>query len=103
MLFLTARDAREDKITGLTVGGDDYATKPFSLGEVIARVRAILRRAGMESEGDGLLRFVDVVMDEESHEVWRNGTSEVGTDDGVATLRVIDRGTRRSALPPVPI
>jgi two-component system OmpR family response regulator len=73
VLFLTARDATEDKITGLTIGADDYVTKPFSLGEVIARVRAILRRAGHQDDDESMLSFADVVMDEETHEVWRAG------------------------------
>ena len=72
VLFLTARDSVEDKITGLTVGGDDYVVKPFSLAEVVARVRAILRRTKESAEGDGRLRFADVVLDEDTHEVWRD-------------------------------
>ena len=74
VVFLTARDATEDKIRGLTLGGDDYVTKPFSLEEVIARIRAVLRR----TRGDGVeptprLTFADLELDEESHEVWRGG------------------------------
>jgi two-component system OmpR family response regulator len=72
ILFLTARDTLEDKVAGLTVGGDDYVTKPFALAEIVARIRAILRRTGAEdAEVDGRLRFADVVMDEDTHEVWR--------------------------------
>jgi two-component system, OmpR family, response regulator len=73
VLFLTARDALEDKIAGLTVGGDDYVTKPFALAEIVARARAILRRAGTSGEDTGLLTFADVVMDEAAHEVSRAG------------------------------
>jgi two-component system OmpR family response regulator len=73
ILFLTARDSVDDKIAGLTVGADDYVTKPFSLAEVVARVRAILRRSGLESDGADTLTFADVEMDEETHEVWRDG------------------------------
>jgi two-component system OmpR family response regulator len=74
VLFLTARDSVEDKVAGLTVGGDDYVTKPFSLAEIVARTRAILRRTqGELSEADGRLRFADVEMDEDTHEVWRAG------------------------------
>ena len=73
VLFLTARDALEDKVAGLTVGGDDYVTKPFALVEVIARVHAILRRVGAESEDEGVLRFADLELDENSHEVTRAG------------------------------
>jgi two-component system OmpR family response regulator len=94
VLFLTARDATEDKITGLTVGGDDYVTKPFSLGEVIARVRAILRRTGADADA-GMLTFADVVMDEESHEVWRNGTSVHLTATEFALLRYFLLNPRR--------
>jgi two-component system OmpR family response regulator len=75
VLFLTARDATEDKVSGLTVGGDDYVTKPFSLAEVVARVRAVLRRTGpTDDEEQSVLRVEDLVMDEESREVWRAGT-----------------------------
>jgi len=97
VLFLTARDATEDKIMGLTVGADDYVTKPFSLGEIIARVRAILRRAGADSAGgdDGLLRFADLVMDEETHEVWRADTSVHLTATEFALLRYFLLNPRR--------
>ena len=73
VLFLTARDSVEDKVAGLTVGGDDYVTKPFSLAELVARARAILRRAhgNGDDDGDGRLRFTDVVLDEDTREVWR--------------------------------
>jgi two-component system OmpR family response regulator len=74
VLFLTARDATEDKVTGLTIGGDDYVTKPFSLEEVIARIRAVLRRArGDVQPAPARLRVADLELDEESHEVWRAG------------------------------
>ncbi len=73
ILFLTARDAVDDKVAGLTVGGDDYMTKPFALAEVVARVHAILRRTGAESDDTGILRFADIEMDESAHEVTRAG------------------------------
>jgi two-component system OmpR family response regulator len=74
VLFLTARDATEDKVRGLTIGGDDYVTKPFSLEELVARIRAIFRRArGGSSPRTERLQFADLVMEEESHEVWRHG------------------------------
>ena len=74
VVFLTARDATEDKIRGLTLGGDDYVTKPFSLEEVIARIRAVLRRtSGEGGEPTPRLTFADLELDEESHEVWRAG------------------------------
>jgi two-component system, OmpR family, response regulator len=72
VLFLTARDATEDKVRGLTVGGDDYVTKPFSLEELVARIRAVLRRtAGIVAGGDERLAFEDLVMDDLAHEVTR--------------------------------
>jgi two-component system OmpR family response regulator len=73
VLFLTAKDDTADKITGLTVGGDDYVTKPFSLEEVVARIRAVLRRTHKVEEDDAVLRFADIEMDEDSHEVKRAG------------------------------
>ena len=76
VLFLTARDAPEDKVTGLTLGGDDYVTKPFSLEEVLARIRAMLRRTGAGDTGvarSGRLSLADVELDEDSHEVWKAG------------------------------
>ena len=73
VLFLTAKDAVEDKVAGLTVGGDDYVTKPFALAEVVARARAILRRTQGDQHDDGVLRFADVELDESAHEVRRAG------------------------------
>jgi two-component system, OmpR family, response regulator len=74
VLFLTARDANDDKVTGLTLGGDDYVTKPFSLEEVVARIRAVLRRSGAGADERPLrLTVADLELDEESHEVWRGG------------------------------
>jgi two-component system, OmpR family, response regulator len=70
VLFLTARDAVEDKVRGLTLGGDDYVTKPFSLEELVARVRALLRRSGAD-DATGPLVFADVELDDEMHEVRR--------------------------------
>ncbi len=75
VLFLTARDGTEDKITGLTLGGDDYVTKPFSLEELIARIRAVLRRSREGAQARSpRLRVADLELDDESHEVWRAGT-----------------------------
>jgi two-component system, OmpR family, response regulator len=73
VLFLTARDATEDKVRGLTVGGDDYVTKPFSLEELVARVRAVLRRVQGDENVAKALSFADVVLDDDSHEVRRDG------------------------------
>lgn len=72
VLYLTARDGTEDKIRGLTIGGDDYVTKPFSLEEVIARIYAVLRRTSVQAPPPRLT-FADIELDEESHEVWRGG------------------------------
>jgi two-component system OmpR family response regulator len=76
VVFLTARDAAADKVSGLTLGGDDYVTKPFSLDEVIARIRAVLRRtAGAQQAAEApRLTFADIELDEETHEVIKAGT-----------------------------
>jgi two-component system, OmpR family, response regulator len=73
IIFLTARDATEDRVRGLTVGGDDYVTKPFSLEELVARVRALLRRTGVAETDGSVLTFADVELDDDAHEVTRNG------------------------------
>ena len=75
VLFLTAKDTTEDKIKGLTLGGDDYVTKPFSLEELVARLRALLRRTGViETRADEeKIRFADLELDEATHEVRRAG------------------------------
>ena len=74
VLFLTARDANDDKVTGLTLGGDDYVTKPFSLEEVIARIRAVLRRTSAATADAGArLSVGNLDLDEDSHQVWRGG------------------------------
>jgi two-component system OmpR family response regulator len=76
VLFLTARDGVEDRIAGLTAGGDDYVTKPFSLEELVLRLRAILRRTGGQGSAEchpGPLRYADLTLDEDLHEVRRAG------------------------------
>ena len=73
VLFLTARDATQDKIRGLTLGGDDYVTKPFSLEELTARIRAVLRRTTAGDQSASRLTFADLELDEETHEVYRAG------------------------------
>jgi two-component system, OmpR family, response regulator len=79
VLFLTARDATEDKIHGLTLGGDDYVTKPFSLAEVIARIQAVLRRtderagSGQTGAKGARVTFADIELDADTHEVWKAG------------------------------
>ena len=73
ILFLTARDAAQDKVRGLTIGGDDYVTKPFSVEELVARIRAILRRTEGGDQQSGRLTFADLELDEDTHEVLRGG------------------------------
>jgi two-component system OmpR family response regulator len=73
VLFLTARDDTEDKITGLTVGGDDYVTKPFSLAEIVARIQAILRRTKAAEHEDAILEVGEVKINNDAHEVYANG------------------------------
>jgi two-component system OmpR family response regulator len=73
VVFLTARDATDDKIRGLTLGGDDYVTKPFSLEELTARIRAVLRRTTTGEATAARLTFADLELDEETHEVYRGG------------------------------
>jgi two-component system OmpR family response regulator len=95
VLFLTARDALEDKVAGLTVGGDDYVTKPFSLAEIVARTHAILRRTGPSPDQDQRLRFSDIEMDEDSHEVWRGGRPVQLTATEFSLLRFFLLNPRR--------
>jgi two-component system OmpR family response regulator len=73
IIFLTARDATEDKVRGLTTGGDDYVTKPFSLEELVARIRTILRRTGAAAAESSRLTFSDLELDEDTREVTRRG------------------------------
>jgi two-component system OmpR family response regulator len=73
ILFLTARDATADRVRGLTLGGDDYVTKPFSLEELIARIRSILRRTRESEDRSAKLVFADLEMDDDTHQVWRAG------------------------------
>ena len=73
VLFLTARDATGDRVRGLTLGGDDYVTKPFSLEELIARIRAVLRRTHGNHDESARLAYADLEMDDDMHQVWRGG------------------------------
>ncbi|GAA2345606.1 response regulator transcription factor [Streptomyces caniferus] len=96
VLFLTARDSVEDRITGITAGGDDYVTKPFSLEEVLARLRGLLRRAGMAREPEGNRLVVgDLVMDEEAREVVRGGDLVELSRTEFELLRFLMRNPRR--------
>ncbi len=94
ILFLTARDSIDDKLAGLAIGGDDYVTKPFSLAEVVARTRAILRRTQGNSD-DRSLQFADVVMDEDTHQVWRAGVPINLTATEFSLLRFFLQNPRR--------
>ncbi|MFE7406527.1 response regulator transcription factor [Isoptericola sp. NPDC057559] len=96
VLFLTARDAVEDRVAGLTVGGDDYVTKPFSLEEVVARLRGLLRRGGAVTESeDGVLVVGDLELDEDAHEVRRGGDEVRLTVTEFELLRYLMRNPRR--------
>ncbi|MEY4263196.1 MAG: hypothetical protein RLY88_904 [Actinomycetota bacterium] len=75
ILFLTARDETEDKITGLTVGGDDYMTKPFSLDEIVARIHAILRRTKAAEVEESVLEVGEIKINQDAHDVFVNGTA----------------------------
>jgi two-component system OmpR family response regulator len=94
ILFLTARDATEDKVRGLTIGGDDYVTKPFSLEELVARVHAILRRSAGDPETNRL-EFADLVMDLDTQEVWRKDQSIELTATEYRLLRYLMLNPRR--------
>ena len=95
IIFLTARDATEDKIRGLTGGGDDYMTKPFSLEELVARIRTILRRTGQAAPESGRLVFADLELDEESREVTRAGKAIELTATEYRLLRYLMLNPRR--------
>jgi two-component system OmpR family response regulator len=96
VLFLTARDAVEDRIAGITAGGDDYVTKPYSLEEVLARLRGLLRRAGMAAEpGAHRLTVGDLTMDEEAREVRRGGATIDLSRTEFELLRFLMRNPRR--------
>jgi len=95
IVFLTARDTTEDKIRGLTSGGDDYVTKPFSLEELVARIRTILRRTGQAAPESGRLVFEDLEMDEESREVSRAGEPIELTATEYRLLRYLMLNPRR--------
>jgi two-component system OmpR family response regulator len=94
VLFLTARDGLEDKLKGLTLGGDDYVTKPFSLSEVIARVQAIIRRS-FNAKEETILRFSDVELNEETHEVFRSGIKLNLTPTEFSLLRFFLKNPRK--------
>ena len=95
IIFLTARDATEDKVRGLTVGGDDYVTKPFSLEELVARIRSVMRRTGAAEPASGRLVFEDLELDEDAHEVTRAGNYIQLTATEYRLLRYLMLNPRR--------
>ena len=96
VLLLTAKDALEDRIAGLTAGGDDYVTKPFSIEEVVLRLRALLRRTGVTTVDSGAQLVVgDLVLDEDSHEVTRAGEPIALTSTEFELLRFMMRNAKR--------
>ncbi len=96
VLFLTARDAVEDRVAGLTAGGDDYVTKPFSLEELVARLRALVRRAGVAlAQSSSVLTVGDLTLDEDSHEVVRAGEEISLTATEYELLRFLMRNPKR--------
>lgn len=96
VIFLTAKDALVDRIAGLTAGGDDYVTKPFSLEELIARLRSVLRRSGMASNlRESILTVGDLVLNEDSHEVSRGGDPMGLTATEFELLRFLMRNPNR--------
>jgi two-component system, OmpR family, response regulator len=95
IIFLTARDTTEDKVRGLTGGGDDYMTKPFSLEELVARIRTILRRTGAAAPDSNVLTFEDLELDEDTHEVTRAGAAIELTATEYRLLRYLMLNPRR--------
>lgn len=96
VLLLTAKDALEDRIAGLTAGGDDYVTKPFSIEEVVLRLRSLLRRTGVSVEGNSAQIVVgDLILDEDSHEVTRAGELIPLTSTEFELLRYLMRNPKR--------
>ncbi|MGV1048143.1 MAG: response regulator transcription factor [Solirubrobacterales bacterium] len=95
ILFLTAKDTTEDKVRGLTLGGDDYVTKPFSVEELLARIATVLRRFGRGGGDEGKLRFGDLELDDETREVFRAGAVLELTDTEYRLLRFLMTHPRR--------
>ncbi len=83
VIFLTAKDTQDDKVTGLTLGGDDYMTKPFGLEELAARIRTVLRRTRRDEAGGPVLTFADIELDQDSYEVRRAGAADRAVADRV--------------------
>ena len=94
VIFLTARDAANDRVNGLRAGADDYVVKPFSIEELLARVHAVLRRVTPDATRDGILSVADLELDENSHEVWRAGEEVHLTSTEFELLRYLMRNER---------
>jgi two-component system OmpR family response regulator len=95
IVFLTARDATEDKVRGLTLGGDDYVTKPFSLEELVARIRTVLRRSGATEDDSSVLAFADLELNDDTREVSRGGRPIELTATEYRLLRYLMLNPRR--------
>lgn len=95
IIFLTAKDTTQDKVEGLRLGSDDYVTKPFSIEELVERVKAVLRRAGGLGPGDNRLSFADLELDEETRDVWRGGRLIELTPTEFKLLRYLLANARR--------
>ena len=97
VLFLTAKDALDDRVQGLTIGGDDYVTKPFSLEELVARLRGLIRRANLTAleANDSFIQVGDLTLDEDSYEVFRGDTQVELTATEFELLRYLMRNPRR--------
>ncbi|WP_430592244.1 response regulator transcription factor [Humidisolicoccus flavus] len=95
VLFLTAKDSLDDRVAGLTAGGDDYVTKPFGLEEVVARLRGLIRRSAAVAEESSVLTVGDLTLDEDSYEVTRGSTRVELTATEFELLRYLMRNPRR--------
>jgi two-component system OmpR family response regulator len=95
ILFLTAKDTTEDKVRGLTLGGDDYVTKPFSVEELLARIATVLRRFGRAGGDESVVRFADLELDDDTREVFRAGAPIELTDTEYRLLRYLMKNPRR--------
>lgn len=95
IVFLTAKDTTADKVRGLTLGGDDYVTKPFSVEELLARIATVLRRFGRAGGDESVLRFDDLELDDETREVFRGGAAIELTDTEYRLLRYLMKSPRR--------
>jgi two-component system, OmpR family, response regulator len=95
IIFLTAKDTTQDKVEGLRLGSDDYVTKPFSIEELIERVKAVLRRSSGAGPGDRKLAYADLELDEDTRDVWRNGRLVELTPTEYKLLRYLLQNARR--------